>query len=66
MNEWAILKDWLPAINTPLLLFLTWLVGRIYINHLPHIFERLGELKEGLSRLEGVKSGVELERMRKP
>ena len=66
MSEWAILKDWLPAINTPLLLFLTWLVGRLYTNHIPHFQRSLDELNERLARIEGIKAGVELERMRKP
>lgn len=41
------------GINTPLLAFLSWLVWKLYSNHLPHIQRSLDEIDRRLARLEG-------------
>jgi hypothetical protein len=64
VSEWALLKDWIPALNTPLLIYLVWLVARLYTNHIPHLQESLDDINRRLSRIEGIKDGVALERMK--
>lgn len=54
--------DLVNQFNTPMLCLITWLVFRLYTNHLPHILDSLNRIDRNLSRLEGRLDGQEKEK----
>ena len=53
LSELKSLIDITNGINTPLLAFLSWLVWKLYSNHLPHIQKGLDSIDRRLAHLEG-------------
>ena len=53
MRDVTALLDLVQAFGTPVLVFIGWVVYRIKVNDLPHIVERIDDLSERISRVEG-------------
>lgn len=68
---YTILRDFGPIANTGVLLVLAYFVRElrndlrdVKDNHLPHIYREISLVAQRISAIEGVKAGVELERMK--
>jgi len=53
LSEIKSIVDVINGFNTPLLALITWLVWRLYSNHLPHFQRSLDDINSRLARLEG-------------
>ena len=68
---YTFIRDFGPAANTLILVLMAYFlrevrndVRDIHRNHLPHIYAEMSKIAQRISAIEGVKSGVELERMK--
>lgn len=64
MNFLALL-DFVAKFQTPIIAVGVFFIWRIKTNDLPHIKEEIVKVGERVAKLEGVKEGIELERMKK-
>ena len=65
MTELHTIIELSDAFSTPLLGFMAWILWRLKSNDLPHMQDRIDQIANRISTMEGVKAGVELERMKK-